>query len=318
MTDPIANERGATPPAKRRGGAAAPRRLSRRINLDYLFLAPATIYVLTMAVYPLIYNVQLSLREVDAGALIRGDAEFIGLDNYRKLFGQRELWESLTFSLGYTTISVLLILFCGFWLAVLLRKSFPGSGALRAVLLLAWILPTVVSGNVFRWMFDGDTGIVNYIIRSLGYPENVYWLTNEVTAMIGVVVATVWAGTPLAMLLMVAGLLAISDSLYEAARIDGATAWQRTRHVTLPLLRPVMLTAAMLSFIYTFKTFDTIYIMTRGGPAGATKVLPIYAYERAFQFFQFGEGAVVTTLLLIIPLAISIGYYILLRREQSL
>jgi len=155
-------------------------------------------------------------------------------------------------------------------------------------------------------------------MRSLGYPENIYWLTNDYTAVIGVVIATVWAGAPLAMLLMVAGLLAISDSLYEAARIDGASAWQRTRHITIPLLRPVILTAAMLSFIYTFKTFDTIYIMTRGGPASATKVLPIFAYERAFQYFRFGEGAVATTLLLVIPLAIAVVYYLSMRREQHL
>jgi multiple sugar transport system permease protein len=287
-------------------------------NLNYLFLAPATLYVLIMAVYPLVYNVQLSLRNVNARALIRGDAEFVGFDNYRRVFASSEMWQSLGFSLFYTTVSVVLILVVGFWLAMLLRRSFPGSGALRAVILLAWILPSVVSGNVFRWMFDGDTGIVNFVIRSLGYPGNVYWLTNEYTAMFGVVIATVWSGAPLAMLLMVAGLLAISESLYEAARIDGATAWERTRHITIPMLRPVILTAAMLSFIYTFKTFDTIYIMTRGGPASATKVVPIYAYEQAFQYFRFGEGAVATTLLLIVPLAIAVVYYLMIRKEQHL
>lgn len=289
-----------------------------RFNTNYLFLVPATLFVLAMAVYPLIYNIQLSMRDVDARALIRGDAEFVGFDNYRRVFANDEIWHSLGFSLFYTTVSVFLILIVGFWLAMLLRRSFPGAGALRAVMLLAWVLPTVVSGNVFRWMFDGDTGIVNYVIRSLGYPENIYWLTNEGTAIAGVIIATVWSGAPLAMLLMVAGLLAISDSLYEAARIDGATAWQRTWHITIPMLRPVILTAAMLSFIYTFKTFDTIYIMTRGGPAAATKVLPIHAYEQAFQYFRFGEGAVATTLLLVVPLAIAVAYYILTRREQHL
>lgn len=300
---------------------AAPRRREASwipFNLNYLFLAPATLYVLVMAVYPLIYNVQLSLREVDARALIRGDAAFVGLDNYRRVFASSDMWQSLGFSLFYTTVSVVLILVVGFWLAMLLRRSFPGSGALRAVILLAWILPSVVSGNVFRWMFDGDTGIVNFVIRSLGYPGNVYWLTNEYTAMAGVIIATVWSGAPLAMLLMVAGLLAISESLYEAARIDGATAWERTRHITIPMLRPIILTAAMLSFIYTFKTFDTIYIMTRGGPASATKVVPIYAYEQAFQYFRFGEGAVATTVLLIVPLAIAVVYYLMIRKEQHL
>src|SRR5690606_6496414 len=133
---------------------------------NYLFLAPATLYVLAMAVYPLIYNILLSLRDVDARALIRGDAEFIGFKNYQRVFASSEIWQSLGFSLFYTSVSVALILFVGFWLAMLLRRSFPGAGALRAVLLLAWILPSVVSGNVFRWMFDGDTGIVNFIIRS--------------------------------------------------------------------------------------------------------------------------------------------------------
>ncbi|MCV3739227.1 sugar ABC transporter permease [Rhizobium sp. TRM96647] len=313
MSGSAQNDKGAVGAAPGRGKA-----VRFGFNLNYLFLAPATIYVLAMAVYPLVYNVQLSLRDVTARALIRGDAKFVGFDNYRRVFASSEMWQSLGFSLFYTTISVVLILVVGFWLAMLLRRSFPGSGALRAVILLAWILPSVVSGNVFRWMFDGDTGIVNFVIRSLGYPGNVYWLTNEYTAMAGVIIATVWSGAPLAMLLMVAGLLAISESLYEAARIDGATAWERTRYITIPMLRPVILTAAMLSFIYTFKTFDTIYIMTRGGPASATKVVPIYAYEQAFQYFRFGEGAVATTLLLIVPLAIAVVYYLMIRKEQHL
>jgi multiple sugar transport system permease protein len=301
------------PPASR---PARPRR-PRRFNTNYLFLAPATIFVLTMTIYPLLYNVSMSLHDVDAGALIRGDAEFIGLANYVAVLGRPEVWSSLGISLTYTGISVTLILILGFLLALLFRRRFPGAGVIRALLLLAWILPSVVSGNIFRWMLDGDTGIVNYIIRSLGYPENVFWLTNEGTATAGVVLATVWSGAPLAMVLMLAGLLAIPDSIYESAAVAGANGWQVTRYITIPMIRPVILTAAILSLIYTFKTFDTIYIMTRGGPAGSTKVLPIFAYEQAFQFFRFGEGAVATTLLLVIPLAISVVYYFLTRKDQE-
>ncbi len=135
--------------------------------------------------------------------------------------------------------------------------------------------------------------------------------------MMGVVLATVWSGAPFAMVLLLAGLLSVPASIYESAAVAGANAWQTTRYITIPMIRPVILTAAILSLIYTFKTFDTIYIMTRGGPAGSTKVLPIFAYEEAFQFFRFGQGAVATTILLVIPLVISVGYHLLTRRDQE-
>jgi len=306
-----------------RAGAVArslPRAASRRrrrLNPNYLFLLPATAFVLLMAVYPLAFNVSMSFRDVDAGALIRGDAEFVGIDNYRKVFGGTAIWQAAGVSAVYTAVSVILILVVGFLLAMLFRKRFPGSGTIRALLLLAWILPSVVSGNIFRWMLDGDAGIVNFVLRTLGYPENIYWLTNESTAIVGVILATVWSGAPFAMILIIAGLLAIPDSVYESAAVAGASAWQTTRYITIPMLRPVLLTAAILSLIYTFKTFDTIYIMTKGGPGGSTAVLPIFAYQQAFQFFRFGEGAVATTLLLVIPLVMATVYFILSRRDQE-
>jgi multiple sugar transport system permease protein len=194
---------------------------------------------------------------------------------------------------------------------------FPGRNLMRALVLMAWILPTVVSANVWRWLLDGTYGLVNAVLSSLGLLDHdVFWLGRPNTALLAVTTATAWTFAPFAMVLLLAGLQGLPRALYEAARIDGANAWQQFVRITLPLLRPVSLTTALLCFIYTFKTFDTVFLMTGGGPGGATQTLPIYAYREAFEFFDFGSAAVATTVLLAVPLVLSIAYFRSLRMEE--
>jgi ABC-type sugar transport system permease subunit len=189
---------------------------------------------------------------------------------------------------------------------------------LRALVLIAWVLPTVVSANVWRWLLDGSYGLLNAVLRGLGLlHEDLFWLAQPVTAIVAVILATAWSFGPLAMILLSAGLEGIPASLYEAARLDGASAWQQFRYVTLPQLRPVALTALLLIFIYTFKTFDTIFLMTAGGPGGATSTLPVYAYNEAFEFSRFDTAAVATTVLMIVPIALSVLYFRSLRKEDT-
>ncbi|MDQ0648041.1 multiple sugar transport system permease protein [Microbacterium natoriense] len=206
----------------------------------------------------------------------------------------------------------------GLGLALLLRRAFRGRNVLRALILIAWVLPTVVSANVWRWLLDGSYGLLNAVLRSLGLIEgDVFWLGQPVTAIAAVILATAWSFAPFAMILLSAGLEAISGTLYEAARIDGASPWQQFRYVTLPQLRPVALAALLLIFIYTFKTFDTIFLMTAGGPGGATATLPVYAYNEAFEFSRFDTAAVATTVLMLVPLILSIAYFRALRKEND-
>ena len=221
-------------------------------------------------------------------------------------------------SFVFTTISIMLQFSIGFALAMFFNRPFPGSGMLRAMLLLAWVLPAVVVGNIFRWMFDGDYGPINYFLRSVGLmPEKQYWLLDPNTALLGTILANAWVGIPFSMVLLLAGLQNISPSLYEAASIDGAGVRHRFLSITLPMMRPVALGILLLTFIYTFKVFDLIYIMTSGGPVDATTVLPIYTFKLTFDFFRFGDGAAAATLLLLGLLSLAIGYSRLIIREEA-
>jgi multiple sugar transport system permease protein len=302
----------------------APSRPHRRRSLgdsrlgDYLFVLPAVLFILATILYPLIYTIDLSLHDVTIRNFLSGTAPFVGLDNYRVALADPALQRAFSVSLLYTSGSLALTFIFGFAFAVLFNRAFPGAGPMRALLMLAWILPSVVSGNVWRWMLDGSNGVVNFILQRLGIIErSIFWLTESETALIGVIFATAWTTIPFAMVLLLAGLQGIPTTLYEAASLDGARAARRFLDITVPLMRPVILTVLLLNFIYTFKTFDTVFIMTRGGPGDATTVMPIYAYTVGFSFFRLGDGAVATTLLLVIPVLLSLVYFWFTRREEA-
>ncbi|MEO3875195.1 sugar ABC transporter permease [Nonomuraea sp. B12E4] len=307
---------------ERRTGAPATTAAARprqRVPLTaYLFVLPAVIFLAATVLYPLVYNIDLSFRDVGLKEIVSGGGTWVGLDNYREELGKDEFRSALAISMVYTVLSVGVSFACGLALAVFLNRRFPGRNLMRSLLLIAWVLPTVVSANVWRWMLDGSYGLFNTVLGALGLLEQeVFWLVEPVTALVAVIAATVWSTAPFAMILLLAGLQSIPKTVYEAARIDGAGAWHRFSRITVPMLRPVSLTVLLLLFVTTFKTFDTIYLMTRGGPGDATTILPIHAYLEAFQFFRFGEGAAATTVMLLIPLALSLFYFRSLRREEA-
>lgn len=301
-------------PALRRRG----RGRARRYLVPALFVVPAVVFVGATVVYPLLYSVLQSFYDVGLREVVQGGAQWVGLDNYIDQFGRERFWYSFFISIVYAFGSVALTFLLGLGLAVLLRKAFRGRNVLRALILIAWVLPTVVSANVWRWLLDGSYGLLNAVLRALGLIEgDVFWLGQPVTAIAAVMLATAWSFAPFAMILLSAGLEAIPGTLYEAARIDGASPWQQFRFVTLPQLRPVALAALLLIFIYTFKTFDTIFLMTAGGPGGATATLPVYAYNEAFEFSRFDTAAVATTVLMLVPLILSVAYFRALRKEND-
>ncbi|UPK77174.1 sugar ABC transporter permease [Nocardioidaceae bacterium SCSIO 66511] len=294
-----------------------PRRRRRRIPAGYLFLAPAIAFVVLTVVYPLLYNISQSFFDVGLREVVSGGAQWVGLDNYRDQFGRADFWHALQVSLIYSFATVILTFAIGLGLALLFNRPFAGRNVMRALLLLAWILPTVVSANVWRWILDGSYGLLNAGLRGVGLlDKDLFWLGEPNPAVAAVTVATAWSFAPFAMILLSAGLQGISPTLYEAARIDGAGAWQQFRRITMPVLRPVSLTAMLLIFIFTFKTFDTIFLMTGGGPGGATEILPIYAYNEAFEFSRFDTAAVATTTLMVVPIVLSIAYFRTMRQED--
>lgn len=218
----------------------------------------------------------------------------------------------------FTVGSLVFQFVIGFALALLFHRSFPGNGLLRALLLLGWMLPSVVSGSIFRWSFDGGMGIINYALQAIGAIGGpVYWLNDATTALAATIIANIWVGIPFNMILLLPGLQSISVSLYEAAAIDGASGRQSFRHITLPLMRPVILSVLLLGIIYTFKAFDIVYVMTGGGPVDATTLLTIYVYKMVFSFFRFGDGSAAAILLLLFLSIVAVGYLWLSQREEA-
>jgi len=283
----------------------------------YLFLAPALVFVALTMLYPVYTNLRMSLHDVNVGTFLAGDQPFVGLANYRALLSDPGFRKAVGLSATFTAASLLFQFTLGFALALFFNRPFPGNGLLRALLLLAWMLPTVVSGSLFRWQLDGDFGVVNFALQRLGLLETSrYWLIEPGTALLGTIGANIWVGIPFNMVLLLAGLQSIPHDLYEAASIDGAGGWQRFTAITLPLMRPVALSVLLLGLIYTFKVFDLIYVMTGGGPVDASTVLPIYAFQLTFEFFRFGEGAAAATVLLLALLPVAALYLWVSRREE--
>lgn len=314
MSTVLGNREASLPSVADQRPGAPPR---RRPRSGYLFIAPAVGFVALTVIYPLMYNVAQSFFDVGLREVAQGGASWVGLDNYADQFSRPAFWHALQVSIVYSFATVALTFAIGLGLALLFRHAFPGRNVLRGLILMAWVLPTVVSANVWRWMLDGTYGLLNAVLSAVGLiDKDVFWLGQPNTAIAAVVVATAWSFAPLAMILLAAGLQGISPTLYEAARIDGASAWQQFRRVTMPLLRPVILTVTLLIFIYTFKTFDTIFLMTRGGPGGATETLPVYAYNEAFEFSRFDTAAVATATLMLVPLTLSVVYFRALRSEE--
>ncbi|MFI0091789.1 carbohydrate ABC transporter permease [Streptomyces bobili] len=268
--------------------------------------------------YPLFYNVWTSVHDVDLGQLLGGAERFNGLENYRAVVDDPAFWHSVRLSLIFTLGSLLLQFVIGFALALLFARPFPFNGLLRSLLLVAWLLPPVVTGTLFRWLLDAESGAYNALLREAGLGGlSRDWLTDPSTSLAGVIFANIWVGVPFNMLLLLVGLHTIDPQLHEAGAIDGANAWQRFRHITLPLMRPVSVTVLLLGLVYTFKVFDIIFVMTGGGPVDSTRVLSLYVYEVFFTFFRFGQGAAAGLLLLAVPLLAGVFYVRRLRREEA-
>lgn len=285
------------------------RRFFRYDNVGLLYALPAFIYMLVFAGYPIFSNIILSLQNVTVRNLARGTKEFIRFENYITLFGdtvfKKAVWNTFLF-----TVSCLLFQFIiGFALAVFFNKGFRSSKSVRGLLMIPWMIPMTVTALMFKFMFATDVGIINFLLRSLGLiSENIDWLTNPKTAMIAVIIANIWIGIPFNTILLATGLTTIPQELYEAAAIDGASGLKKFTKITLPLLRTTVESVLILGFIYTFKVYDLVYVMTGGGPVNSTHLLSTYSYKLSFDLFQYSKGSAVANVLFLILLAVGIIY----------
>ena len=292
--------------------------MARTRRLGFLLALPAIIYITIFLVVPLVYNIWLSISDANGSNLITGDYHPTGFANYKEMLASPGFWNGVKLSAIFTVASLALQFLVGYALALFFRKPFPGNGIIRALLLVAWILPAIVTGTIFRWMFDSDFGVINYFLTSMHLVDKpVMWLTGPTTAMVAVVVANLWVGMPFNMLLILSGLHTIDDGLYEAAEVDGAGPIRTFFSITEPLMRPVVFSLLLLGVINTYKVFDLIYTMTKGGPVEATTTLPIFTYLQTFKVFDFGNGAAASMLTMVLPLALSWFYVRSLDKEDQ-
>jgi multiple sugar transport system permease protein len=273
------------------------------------FVLPAVVLLVLVTVYPLFSVLYLSLHR---RLLIFDITKFIGLDNYRFLLVDDRFWNALGNTVYFTAVSVTLELLLGLAVALLLHRPFRFKGLVTAAVLVPWAVPTVVSARMWEWIYNADFGILNHL---LGVKIN--WLGSPFWAMNAAIVMDVWKTTPFVVILLLAGLKVIPAELYQAARIDGAGAWQLFRRITLPLLLPVVLVALIFRTLDAFRIFDAVYVLTGGGPANATETLSIYAYKVLFQTLQFGYGSTLSAVVFLCTGAITLLYLRFLNREAQ-
>lgn len=283
------------------------RRLERWLGPDwrlgFLFVMPIVVLVLALVAYPFCYAIYLSMTRKFVGMA----PVFVGIENYVRLasdgFFQRAVWNSVIFTFG----SVIFKLVLGMAMALVLTSKIRFRNLFTGLLLIPWVAPTVVSALNFLWIYDGSLGVLNYVlVKVLGLlPQGVGWLSEAGTAMAAVIFVNIWRGFPFFGISFLAGIKAIPGELYEAAAVDGANAFQRFIHVTLPGLRNIVIIVVLLSTIWTFNDFAIVYILTKGGPGGATMVLPVFTYEMAFGAQRLGD-AIAVALYMLPPLAVVI------------
>ncbi|WP_422739217.1 carbohydrate ABC transporter permease [Micromonospora sp. WMMD729] len=307
------------------GGAAdaappgPPARRTRRPGrwLAWGFLAPTVGYLLAFYAYPLYRNVELSLREYTVRSFVQGGAPFAGLDNYRAVLTDPAFWPTLTHTLVFTGASLVFQFGIGMALALFFRQHFPLSGTLRALILVPWLLPLIVSASTWSWLLNSDSGLVNAALGAVGI-DPVNWLTSPTWSLTSVIIANIWIGIPFNLVVLYSGLQAIPVEVYEASALDGASGWQRFWSITFPLLSPVSAITLLLGLIYTLKVFDIIWIMTRGGPSGSSATLATWSYRLGFGNLlpEFGPGAAVGNLLIVLALIAGLGYIRFQRRQH--
>jgi ABC-type sugar transport system permease subunit len=295
---------------------------SRRASIEqqeartawYLVL-PAFLTILLVALFPLLWTVWESVHLHDLRMPWLG-RPFIGLENYQEAFQDPRFWSALGHTAFFAITSVCLELILGLGLALALNQAFRGRGLVRAAVLIPWAIPTVVSALLWRFMFEGQSGIVNTVLVSIGVlREPVVWFIEPAAAWVPVILADVWKTTPFVALLLLAGLQNIDASLYEAARIDGARAWRQFLHVTLPLLRPAILVALIFRTLDAFRVFDLIYALTGGGPGTSTEPIALYTFNTLLQNLQFGYGSALSVLVFVVTFTLALLYIRFLRAD---
>jgi multiple sugar transport system permease protein len=291
---------------------ALSRALDNRHLLGLVFLLPAAVVMLVFLTYPLGLGTWLGFTDAKVGR----SGVFVGLENFQFLWGDAVTRLALFNTIFYTVIASVIKFVLGLWLALLLNKHLPFKAFVRAVVLLPFIVPTALSALAFWWIYDSQFSVISWVLMKLGL-INTYidFLGDPWNARFATIAANIWRGVPFVAISLLAGLQTISPSYYEAASLDGASPWQQFRHVTLPLLTPIIAVVMTFSVLFTFTDFQLIYVLTRGGPLNATHLMATLSFQRAISGGSLGEGAAIATAMVPFLLAaILLSYYGLQRR----
>jgi multiple sugar transport system permease protein len=282
--------------------------MNRRDQRLYLaFLSPVILVLLVFIVAPIISSFFASLHRIIIGLPQLGD-HFVGLENYKELFRDSVARHSFWITVIFVALTTFFELLIGLLMALLINHRFPGRGMLRACVLIPWAIPTVVSAQMWRFLFNDAYGMINYTVFGADTARYIPWLAIPGTALSAIIVADIWKTSSFAALLILAGLQVIPEELYRAAKVDGAGLWRRFRHITWPLIRPALLIALLFRTIDAFRVFDLAFVMTQGGPADATNVLQLYGYKKMFVEGWMGYGSAISVCIFIMVLILSIIY----------
>jgi multiple sugar transport system permease protein len=275
-------------------------------------MLPATLLLIVFLTYPLGLGIWLGFTDTKVGR----EGVFIGLENYDYLWEDAVTRLALFNTLFYTFVASVLKFFLGLWLAILLNERLPFKTFFRSIILLPYIVPTALSAIAFWWLYDAQFSIISWVLVKAGWIDNyIDFLGDPWNARFSVLAANVWRGVPFVAITLLAGLQTISPSLYEAAAIDGASAWQRFRHITLPLLTPMIAVVMTFSVLFTFTDFQLIYVITRGGPLNATHLMATLSFQRAISGGALGEGAAIAIAMVPFLLAAILFSYFGLQRR---
>ncbi len=286
--------------------------------LPWLLLLPALVVIFGLILYPVVRTLWLSFTDAGLASLVSGQMDFVGLRNYADIFSDPELRMTFvrTALFGFACVAGTMAL--GLSAALLLNQKFRGRVVLGVLVLLPWAVPAVAASIVWKWMFDDQYGIINWALSSVGLSmfKGFPWFNDWLPAFVAVGIVVVWQSFPFVALMLLAGFQAIPQEVLEAAKSDGAGAFQRLRHVTLPMLKPLVLVLIVISTIWDFKIFDQIYVMTGGGPAHSTEVISVATWREAFTQLDFGMGSALAILLFVVLALVTIIYIRLIREEE--
>lgn len=280
-------------------------RSSQRLALS--FLLPSFFFVALFCLFPIVESFRLSFYRMILTLPWLG-RQMVGWENYGDLLTDPVALASIRTTLIFIGVTIPLELLLGLGIALVLNEAFRGRGLLRAVVLVPWAVPTVVASQMWRFIFNDRYGLVNFMLFGADTSRYLAPLADPYLALAAIMIAEIWKTTPFAALILLAGLQSISEDLYEAASVDGATPWQKFRHITLPLLKPAVLLALLFRTIDSLRVFDLVYVMTQGGPADATNVLQFYGYKKTFGEGMIGYGSAIAVTVFFMSLVLALAY----------